>query len=51
MKTVLLLVTVIFSSLVFYSCTNEEGENDLDFISPNEEEESILVASENEKKD
>ncbi|WP_420320157.1 hypothetical protein [Flagellimonas sp.] len=47
MKTVLLLITVIFSSLVFLSCTNEEGENDLDFISPNEEEEGVVSAAEN----
>ncbi|WP_190809590.1 hypothetical protein [Flagellimonas sp. S3867] len=51
MKTVLLSVMVIFSSLVFSSCTNDEGENDLDFIAPNEEEESVVLASENGTKD
>ncbi|MGX1929780.1 hypothetical protein [Flagellimonas sp. 2504JD4-2] len=45
MKTVLLFITLIFSSLALSSCTNEESENDLDFINPNEEEESTLIVS------
>lgn len=43
MKTVLLLITVFFSSLALSSCTNDEGDNDLDFITPNEEEENALL--------
>jgi hypothetical protein len=50
MKTVLLFITICFSSLALSSCTNEEGENDLDFIKPNEENENALVIS-NEEKD
>ncbi|WP_420604300.1 hypothetical protein [Flagellimonas sp.] len=51
MKTVLLFLTIIFSSIALMSCTNDEGDNDLDFITPNEEEESVLSISETEGED
>ncbi|SHG91718.1 hypothetical protein [Flagellimonas flava] len=38
MKIVLLFITLFFSALALSGCTNDEGENDLDFISPDEEE-------------
>ncbi len=42
MKIILLLITVLVSSLAVTSCTNDEGESDLDFLTPNDEEELIL---------
>ncbi|MCL6265009.1 hypothetical protein [Flagellimonas myxillae] len=41
MKTVLLFITLLFSALALTSCTNEEGDNDLDFLTPEEEENQI----------
>ena len=41
MKTILLLITVLFSSMAVSSCTNDEGE-DLDVITPNDEEELLI---------
>lgn len=41
MKTVLLFITLFFSLLALTGCTNDEGENDLDFIIPEEEENKI----------
>jgi len=41
MKTILLLITVVFSSMAVSSCTNDEGE-DLDVITPNDEEELLI---------
>ncbi|SNZ01632.1 hypothetical protein [Flagellimonas pacifica] len=49
MKTVLLFIMICFSSLALSGCTNEEGENDLDFINPNEEEKSNLAVLNEEK--
>ncbi|MEO9511924.1 MAG: hypothetical protein ABJN84_11400 [Flavobacteriaceae bacterium] len=37
MKTVLLLITVLFSSLAVTSCTNDEGDQDLELLNPDEE--------------
>jgi hypothetical protein len=31
------------------SCTNDEGDNDLDFISPNDEEEVLLMETQAEE--
>ncbi|MDC6366634.1 MULTISPECIES: hypothetical protein [Flavobacteriaceae] len=45
MKIILLLITVCFASMAVTSCTNDEGENDLDFITP-EEEQQILGETE-----
>jgi hypothetical protein len=39
MKVVLLLITVLFSSMALSSCTNDEGEGDLDILTPNDEQE------------
>ncbi len=41
MKSILLLITVVFSSMAVSSCTNDEGE-DLDVITPNDEEELLI---------
>ncbi|MCL6272490.1 DUF3836 domain-containing protein [Muricauda sp. 2012CJ35-5] len=43
MKTVLLFITLFFAGMALSSCTNEEGENDLDFITPEEEENSLYT--------
>ncbi|MER3375082.1 MAG: hypothetical protein RIM83_10645 [Allomuricauda sp.] len=42
MKIILLLITVLFSSMAVTSCTNDEGDNDLDYLAPNDEEEFVL---------
>lgn len=49
MKIILLLITVLVSSLAVTSCTNDEGESDLDFISPNDEEEVLLMEAQAEE--
>lgn len=41
MKTILLLLTVVFASMAVTGCTNDEGE-DLDVITPTDEEEVHL---------
>ncbi len=41
MKTILLLLTVFFTSLAVTSCTNDEGE-DLEILTPNDEEETLV---------
>ena len=40
MKTILLLLTVVFTTMAVTGCTNDEGE-DLDVITPNDEEELL----------
>lgn len=45
MKTILLLITVSLASLALASCTNDEGDNDIDVITPNDTEESIKSVS------
>jgi len=49
MKIILLLITVLVSSLAVTSCTNDEGDNDLDYISPNDEEEVLLMGTQSEE--
>ena len=44
MKTILLLLTVFFTSLAVSSCTNDEGE-DLDVLTPNDDEELLIEES------
>lgn len=44
MKTILLLLTVIFTTMAVTGCTNDEGE-DLDVLTPNEEEEQLVKES------
>jgi len=38
MKIILLLITVAFSSLAVSSCTNDEGNQDVEFLNPEEEQ-------------
>ncbi len=38
MKTILLLLTVFITGMSVVSCTNDEGEENIDVITPNEEE-------------
>ncbi|MEW2922822.1 hypothetical protein AB1A65_15215 [Muricauda sp. ANG21] len=45
MKIILLLITVLVSSLAVTSCTNDEGDNDLDYLAPNDEEEVLLMGT------
>ena len=42
MKTILLLLTVAFTSMAVTGCTNDEGE-DLDVLTPNDDEEQLVV--------
>jgi hypothetical protein len=44
MKTILLLLTVVFTSMAVTGCTNDEGE-DLDVITPTDDEEQLLMQS------
>lgn len=48
MKVILLLITVLFSSMALSSCTNDEGDSDLDIITPNDEQERVSTQLENE---
>ncbi len=48
MKVVLLLITVLFASMALSGCTNDEGDNDLDIITPNDEQEKVLDYPEKE---
>ncbi|WP_299166953.1 hypothetical protein [uncultured Allomuricauda sp.] len=48
MKVVLLLITVLFSSMALSSCTNDEGDSDLDIITPNDEQERVSIQPEKE---
>ncbi len=38
MKTILLLVTLIFSAMAVSSCTNDESDTELEFLNPEEEQ-------------
>ncbi|AEM69682.1 hypothetical protein Murru_0632 [Allomuricauda ruestringensis DSM 13258] len=38
MKTILLLITLIFSAMAVSSCTNDEGETEFEFLTPEEEQ-------------
>ena len=49
MKTILLLLTVVFASMAVTGCTNDEGE-DLDVITPTDEEELFLKNQESPAK-
>ncbi|WP_262491958.1 hypothetical protein [Flagellimonas eckloniae] len=37
MKIVFLLITVLFSTMAVTSCTNDEGDQDLEILTPEEE--------------
>jgi len=40
MKTILLLITIIFSSMAVSSCTNDEGDTEFNHLNPDEEQQS-----------
>ena len=42
MKTVMLLLAVVFTSMAITGCTNDEGDEDIDVITPNDEEELLM---------
>ncbi|RNC89334.1 MAG: hypothetical protein ED555_07485 [Allomuricauda sp.] len=42
MKTVMLLLAVVFTSMAITGCTNDEGDEDIDVITPNDEEELLI---------
>lgn len=44
MKTILLLVTLIFSAMAVSSCTNDEGETEFERLTPEEEQQMALKA-------
>ncbi|GMN07531.1 hypothetical protein MTsPCn5_29200 [Croceitalea sp. MTPC5] len=37
MKTLLLLIALLFSSMAMSSCTNDEGDQDVEILTPEEE--------------
>ncbi len=42
MKTILLLITLIFSAMAVSSCTNDESDTDFEFLTPEEEQQAAL---------
>ncbi|MEM9000000.1 MAG: hypothetical protein AAGB24_07025 [Bacteroidota bacterium] len=50
MKTILLLLTVFFTGLALTGCTNDEGDNDIDVITPTDDEENLFNGSESPQK-
>ncbi|WP_181899409.1 hypothetical protein [Flagellimonas nanhaiensis] len=38
MKSILLVITVLFSSMALSGCTNDEEETDFDFLTPEDEQ-------------
>jgi len=42
MKTILLLITLIFSGMAVSSCTNDEDDTDFQIINPEEEQQTAL---------
>lgn len=42
MKTILLSITILVSFAALNGCTNDEGEQDVDFLNPEEEETTII---------
>ncbi|MBW8199918.1 hypothetical protein [Flagellimonas abyssi] len=42
MKTILLLVTLVFSAMAVSSCTNDEGETEFEHLNPDEEQQMAL---------
>ena len=50
MKTILLLLTVVFTTMAVTGCTNDEGE-DLDVLTPTDEEEQLLLQTEKESEE
>ncbi len=48
MKTILLLVSLVFSGMALSSCTNDEGD-DLEVLTPEETEEQLALTKDNQK--
>nr|WP_298999981.1 hypothetical protein [uncultured Allomuricauda sp.] len=46
MKTILLLVSLVFAGFAVGSCTNDEGETEFEVLTPEEEDSSVLLQSE-----
>ncbi|MBO6533776.1 MAG: hypothetical protein ACE37L_02440 [Allomuricauda sp.] len=49
MKTILLLVTLIFSAMAVSSCTNDEGDTEFEYINPEEEQQTTPLKTEVEQ--
>ncbi|MEM9077692.1 MAG: hypothetical protein AAGC43_11660 [Bacteroidota bacterium] len=45
MKTILLLVSLVFAGFALGSCTNDEGETEFEILNP-EEDANVLLQSE-----
>ena len=48
MKTILLLVSLVFAGCALGSCTNDEGETEFEVLTPEEENSSVGLHSEKE---
>ena len=46
MKTILLLVSLVFAGFALGSCTNDEGETEFEILTPEEEDAGVLLQSE-----
>ena len=46
MKTILLLVSLIFAGFALGSCTNDESETEFEILTPEEEDSSVLMETE-----
>ena len=46
MKTILLLITIAFSSMAVTSCTNDETDTEFDHLNPDEEQQSAVASLE-----
>jgi len=44
MKTILLLITLIFSAMAVSSCTNDESDTEFELLTPEEEQQAALKA-------
>ncbi len=44
MKTILLLITLIFSAMAVSSCTNDESDTEFELLTPEEEQQATLKA-------
>ncbi|WP_164731714.1 hypothetical protein [Flagellimonas beolgyonensis] len=48
MKTILLLITILFSGMAVSSCTNDEADTEFDHLNPDEEQQSTAAPLETE---
>ncbi|WP_422860797.1 hypothetical protein ACOKFD_08190 [Flagellimonas sp. S174] len=46
MKTILLLVSLVFAGFAVGSCTNDEGETEFEILNPGEEDSGASLQSE-----